>query len=515
MNISNSTRNCVDRRFLDIVILGGGTAGWMTAAALSKVMRGRCRVELVESDEIGSVGVGEATIPMIHRYNDLLGLNEDEFVRQTQATFKLGIEFTGWNGPGSRYLHGFGHIGQDLWTLPFDQYWRRMRIAGQQLDMGEYSIAHMAVRQNKFMRPPKDIKNSPLNDIAYAFHMDATLYARYLRQYAEARGVIRTEGKVVDVARHSEDGFITHLQLTDGRKVSGDLFIDCSGLQSVLLGKTLGVAFESWQHWLPCDAALAVPSSGGDGPLLPYTKATVRPHGWQWRIPLQHRVGNGYVFSSQHVSVDEATSILLNNLDGRPLADPRLIRFCAGMRKVSWSHNCIAVGLSSGFLEPLESTSIHLIQQMIARLMMFFPDRCFASRDMEEFNKQARVDYERVRDFIILHYHATNGTTGDFWRYCQTMTIPETLSEQIALYRTHGRLFRAVGDLFGEGSWLQVLEGQGITSSSYHPLADLPDESVVVEYLTRVRDLIARCVAVMPDHAQFIAQHCAAKTGTI
>ncbi|MES1189846.1 MAG: tryptophan halogenase family protein [Steroidobacter sp.] len=508
MNSAFNEPLSADRSKLAIVILGGGTAGWMTAAALAKIMRGRHRIELVESDEIGRVGVGEATIPHLRTYNDLLGVDENEFMSNTQSTFKLGIEFVDWGNLGTSYIHGFGRIGQDLWTMAFDQYWRRMLPTGKAGELGDYSINVVAARQNKFMRSPSDITNSPLNDLVYAFHLDASLYAAYLRRYAEARGITRSEGKVVNVERDPESGNIRCLQLADGSKIHGDLFLDCSGFQSLLLGKTLGVKFESWAHWLPCDAAVAVPSSGG-GALTPYTRSTARPHGWQWRIPLQQRMGNGYVFSTKHVSADEATSVLLKNIEGKPLAEPRVVRFEAGMRRVAWSHNCIAIGLSGGFLEPLESTSIHLIQTMIARLFAFFPDRGFAEREVKEFNRQVCTDYERIRDFIILHYYATQRSDSDFWNACRTMEIPDSLKERIAMYRLHGRLFRDGNELFAEPSWLQVLEGQGIRAESYHPLADLPEESVLTDYLNNVRQLIARCVNAMPDHAQYVMQQCA------
>jgi len=509
MNSAINEPQSSQRSKLDVVILGGGTAGWMTAAALAKIMRGRHRVELIESDEIGRVGVGEATIPHLRTYNDLLGVDENEFMRNTQATFKLGIEFADWGSVGTSYFHGFGRIGQDLWTMAFDQYWRRMCPTGKAGGLGDYSINVVAARQNKFMRAPLDITNSPLNELAYAFHLDASMYAAYLRRYAEAGGVTRSEGKVVNIERDPESGNIRCLQLAGGRKVYGDLFLDCSGFQSLLLGKTLGVEFESWAHWLPCDAAVAVPSLGNGGALLPYTRSTARQHGWQWRIPLQHRIGNGHVFSTKHVSVDEATNVLLKNIEGKPLAEPRVVRFDAGMRRVAWSHNCIAFGLSGGFLEPLESTSIHLIQTMIARLFAFFPDRGFAQRDINEFNKHVRIEYERIRDFIILHYCATQRSDSDFWNTCRTMEIPESLRERISLYRSHGRIFRDGNELFAEPSWLQVLDGQGIKAESYHPLADLPEESMLTDYLNNVRQLIGRCATAMPDHAQYIMQQCA------
>jgi tryptophan halogenase len=513
MNSTTAGSGSTSASPLDIVIVGGGTAGWMVAAAFGKILRGKYKITLVESDEIGTIGVGEATIPLIRTFHDLLGLDENEFLRETLGTFKLGIEFVDWSRPGSRYMHGFGRIGQELWTMAFDQYWRRMHRTGKAGDLADYSLARVAARANRFMRPTREVRNSPLNDIAYAFHFDASRYARYLRRYAEARGVVRREGKVIDVGLDSESGHVRHVQLADGAIVEGDFFIDCTGFQALLIGKALGVRYRAWNQWLPCDAAIALPSRA-DGPLLPYTRATARPHGWQWRIPLQHRLGNGYVFSTQHVGVDEATSVLLANVEGQPLADPRVLRFTAGMREKAWHKNCIAIGLSGGFLEPLESTSIHLIQSLISRLAVFFPDRGFNQREVDEFNRHVRIEYERIRDFLILHYHATTRADTAFWDHCRTMEIPETLRDRIELFRKHGRIFRDGTELFSEVAWLQVFDGQGIEAESHNPLADLPDEETVIEYLRSVREVIARCVAIMPDHGDYIAQHCAVAAET-
>ena len=499
-----------ERLIKTIVVVGGGTAGWMSAAALSKVLKGKYRIVLVESDEIGIVGVGEATIPIIKTYNELLELNENEFLRHTQGTFKLGIEFVNWGRIGERYMHGFGRIGQDLWTIGFEQYWHRMHRIGKAPDLGEYCITRVAARRNKFMRPTNKVKNSPLNEIAYAFHFDASLYANYLRKYGEQRGVERIEGKIIDVAVHAETGHITSVKLASGVQVEGELFLDCSGFRGLLIEQTLKTGYEDWTHWLPCDRAIAVPCESTN-PLLPYTRSTAHRAGWQWRIPLQHRIGNGHVFSSSHMSEDEATSILLANLDGKPKAEPRTLRFITGRRRLAWNKNCVAIGLASGFLEPLESTSIHLIQTMIARLMVFFPDRSFSQLDIDEFNRQAQFEYERIRDFIILHYHATQRDDSDFWNDCRTMQIPETLRMRMDLYRSHGRVFREGNELFSDVAWLQVMHGQGVRTDSYHPLADLPTENQAAEYLASVQGIISRCVDVMPDHAVYIAKHCAAQ----
>ncbi|MFN3861967.1 MAG: tryptophan halogenase family protein [Roseateles sp.] len=500
----------------DIVIVGGGTAGWMTAAALSTVLRGRYRIRLVESDEIGIVGVGEATIPMIQRFNRVVGIDENEFMRETQGTFKLGIEFVNWGRRGDRYMHGFGRLGQDLWTVPFDQYWHRMRAAGRAQALENYSITRMASRANRFMPPRTDIGNSPLADISYAYHFDASLYARYLRRLSEGRGVQRTEGKITHVTRRGEGvhaGHIAAVVLESGERVAGDLFIDCSGLRGLLIEQELKTGFEDWTHWLPCDRALAVPCASAPV-LTPYTRSTAHDAGWQWRIPLQHRIGNGHVYCSSFLSDDEAAATLLANLDGQALAEPRLIRFKTGMRRLAWNENVVAIGLSSGFLEPLESTSIHLIQSAIQQLIDFFPDRGFSPVDIAEFNRSSRFHYERIRDFIILHYHLNQRDDSEFWKACAHMSVPDTLQYKLDLFRSHGRVVRTDNELFTEVGWLQVMEGQNLVPQGFHPLAALPTEDETHEYLESVREVIAKCVGVMPDHAAYIAQHCAAAPQT-
>lgn len=492
-----------------VVIVGGGTAGWMTAAALSKVFEGKVQIKLIESDEISTVGVGESTIPMIRRFNQVLGIDEDEFLRETQGSFKLAIEFRDWGKLGDNYMHGFGIFGQDLATLPFYQYWLRMHQAGKAADIERYSINRMAARQNKFMRADRSHANSPLGDIVHAFHFDAGLYARYLRRYGEARGVQRIEGKVVDTLLRGTDGHVDAVRMESGELVGGELFIDCSGFRALLIEQALQTGFDDWRHWLPCDRAWAVPSGAGPE-LLPYTRATARPAGWQWRIGLQHRTGNGHVYASAFIDDDAAAKLLMDNLDGPALAEPKQLRFTAGKRKKVWNKNVVAVGLSSGFLEPLESTSIHMIQSTIARLINFFPDRGFSAPDIAEFNRQSDFEVERIRDFIILHYHATTRDDTPFWDYCRTMSVPDTLREKIDLYRSRGRIVRIDNELFSEVGWLQVLQGQGIEPGGHHPLADLLDESEVADYLGDVADVIGECVARMPQQADFIAQHCAA-----
>lgn len=492
-----------------VVIAGGGTAGWMTAAALAKVLRGKVDITLVESEEIGIVGVGEATIPMIQRFNQVLELDEDEVLRATQGSFKLAIEFVDWGGLGQRYMHGFGRFGQDLWTVNFEQYWLRMFLAGKAPDLEQFSVTRMAALKNRFLRARPDMPNSPLADIAHAFHFDASLYAQYLRRLAESLGVKRVEGKIGDVTLAGFSGHVQALRMEDGRQVEGELFIDCSGFRGLLIEQVLKTGYEDWSHWLPCDRALAVPCEPVS-PLLPYTRATARQAGWQWRIPLQHRIGNGHVYCSRFLSDDEAAATLLAKLDAPALADPRPLRFVTGRRKKFWNRNVVAIGLASGFMEPLESTSIHLIQTAIARLLTLFPDRSFSQADIDEYNRQGAWEFEKIRDFLILHYHATTRDDTPFWRHCRTMEIPESLRRRIELYRNHGRIVREGAELFSEVAWVQVLQGQGVVPRRHHPLAELLSEQEVTEYLDNVRLTIAKCVDIMPDHAAFIAEHCAA-----
>ena len=492
-----------------IVIVGGGTAGWMTASALSTLLKPGYEIRLVESDEIGIIGVGEATIPHIRLFNAALGIDEDEFIRATQGSFKLGIEFVNWGALGDRYIHGFGKIGQDLDGVPFHQWWLRRRQEGRAGDLGAASINTAAPAHCKFLRPRADMAGSPLADIAYAFHFDASLYARYLRGYAEQRGVRRIEGKITRVHQREGDGFITAVELASGERVEGDFFIDCSGIRALLIEQTLKAGYEDWSHWLPCDRAIAVPCESA-GELLPMTRSTAHTAGWQWRIPLQHRTGNGHVFSSRFMSEDEATAILMNNLDGRPLAEPRTVRFLTGRRQKFWDRNCVAVGLSSGFLEPLESTSIHLIHTAITRIIQLFPHVGFDTADIAEYNAQTQFEYERIRDFLILHYHATERDDSPFWNHCRTMEVPATLQHKMDLFRSNGRFFREGSELFVDQSWIQVFIGQRVMPRGHHPLADQRPAAEVDAFLGNVEAVIAKCVSVMPTQAEFIAEHCRA-----
>jgi tryptophan halogenase len=492
-----------------IVVLGGGTSGWMTASALAKVLRGRYDITLVESDDIGTIGVGEATIPMISLFNRMLEIDEDEFMRQTQASFKLGIEFVNWGRLGDRYIHGFGVIGQDNWTVDFHQYWLKQHLAGKAKPLEAYSINTAACLKNKFMRARPDLPNSPLSQIAYAFHFDAGLYARYLRAYSERLGVVRVEGIVQEVHTRPEDGHVHSLRLKSGAVVEGDFFVDCSGFRGILIEETLKTGWEDWSHWLPCDRAVAVPCENARE-LTPYTRSTARTAGWQWRIPLQHRIGNGHVHSSRFISEDEATALLMGNLDGAPLAEPRTIRFKTGKRNKAWNANVVSIGLASGFVEPLESTSIHLVQMGIAHLLTYFPAAGFSDVDRSEYNRLMSLEYEWVRDFIILHYKATERTDTPFWNHVRTMEIPASLQHRIDLFRTHGRVFREGNELFMKPSWLQVMHGQRVKPQGYHPLTDLIPEEEIQQYLEGIEKVIQACVDVMPDHAAFIQEHCRA-----
>ncbi|MEJ6000208.1 tryptophan halogenase family protein [Paucibacter soli] len=493
----------------DIVIVGGGTAGWMAAAALSKVLSPAWNIVLVESEEIGIVGVGEATIPLINIYNSALEIDEAEFMRETKATFKLGIEFVNWGQLGDSYIHGFGPLGPDIGITKFHQYWLKLRQSGEAAALENYSINILAARANKFMRARKDMGNSPLAEIAHAFHFDASLYAAYLRRYAEARGVRRIEGKIAGATTRPDDGHVDAVVMESGQRITGDLFIDCSGFRGLLIEQTLKTGYEDWSHWLPCDRALAVPCESVE-PLTPYTRSTARDAGWQWRIPLQHRIGNGHVYASGFTTDQVAADQLLTNLDGKPLADPRLLRFTTGKRKKFWNKNVVAVGLASGFMEPLESTSIHLIQSTISRLATFFPDQSFNPADIDEFNRQADFEFERIRDFLILHYKATRRDDSAFWNYCRNMPIPDTLQAKIELFESNGRVFREANEMFSEISWVEVFLGQHIVPRSYHPLVDAMDKGKIIDFMRNVETTMKRCVEVMPSHADFVQQYCRA-----
>ena len=490
-----------------IVIVGGGTAGWMAAAALSRVLAGPRgpSITLVESEAIGTVGVGEATIPQIIGFNKLLGLDENEFVRETHAAYKLGIEFVDWLRPGHSYIHPFGTYGLDMLGIEFHHFWLRGRELGDPTQLDAYSTAAAAGAAGKFFWPQSGNPKSPLSKLAYAFQFDASRYARFLRKRAEQQGVVRQEGKVIEVVQDADSGFVTGVRLEDKRVIEGELFLDCSGFRSLLLGQALEVPFEDWSKWLPCDRAVAVPCTLA-GEHQPLTRSTACPAGWQWRIPLQHRIGNGHVFSSAHMDQDAATDLLLANLDGDPLAEPNHLRFTAGHRERFWDKNVIGIGLAGGFLEPLESTAIHLVQSSVARLLAYFPTAAFGGAEIDRFNSETAREYRDIRDFLVLHYKATERDDSEFWRYCRDLEPPEGLAEKIELFRSSGRVIREHEELFTEASWLAVMAGQGIEPQSYHPVAALLDDAETLQRLEHIRQVVAHAVSKMPTQDQFLAQ---------
>ncbi|MBB3349240.1 tryptophan halogenase family protein [Sphingomonas sp. BK069] len=486
------------------MIVGGGTAGWMAAAAIARVLGEMpgLSIELVESEAIGTVGVGEATIPQIVLFNKMLGIDEAEFLRETRATYKLGIEFVDWLRPGHRYVHPFGFYGLDMKGIEFHHHWLKGRELGDDTPLDAYSLAVVAGLQGRFAHPRPDQPGSPLSKLGYAFQFDAGLYARFLRRLAEANGARRTEGRIVAVERDGESGHVAAVVLETGARVEGDLFLDCSGFRGLLIEETLGAGFEDWRHWLPCDRAVAVPCANG-GDRQPLTRSTARAAGWQWRIPLQHRIGNGYVYASQHLSDDEAAATLLANLDGAPLGDPRPLRFTAGHRRRAWVGNTVALGLAGGFLEPLESTSIHLVQSAIARLLTYWPTRRFDQREIDRFNAAHVADYRDIRDFLVLHYKATERRDSPFWDYCRSLEPPPGLADKLAIFAANGRVFREGDELFTETSWLSVMVGQGVAAGGYHPAADLLSDAETLARLDHIRRVVAETATLLPrqeDH---------------
>ena len=498
-----------DARIRDVVIVGGGTAGWMAAAALSRFLNdGQTRITLVESDAIGTVGVGEATIPTIAQFNRLLGIDENEFVAATKGTFKLGIEFVDWLKPGATYFHPFGSYGCDLEGLHFHQLFLKHRAKGRARELHRYSLPSAAAAQGRFAREGADPHSPVAGRMDYAFHFDAGLYAAYLRRYAERGGVKRVEGRIARVEQ-GDDGSVSAVVLESGERVAGELFIDCSGFRGLLIEETLHTGYEDWSHWLPVNRAVAMPCANA-GPPSPYTRATARTAGWQWRIPLQHRTGNGYVYSSEFLSADEAEATLRANLPGEALGNPRHLQFVTGRRQQLWNRNVVALGLAGGFLEPLESTSIHLIQTGISKLLALFPDRRMLAIERDEYNRLMRGAYDSVRDFIILHYHATTRDDSPFWRHVRTMSVPETLTRKLELFRTKGRIFRYDDELFSVTSWVAVLLGQGVVPQGYDPVVDALDDERTVAAMEQMAADVANTVAGMPTQAEFIQRYCKA-----
>ena len=494
-----------------IVIVGGGTAGWMCAASLSKFLGTTNQsITLVESDEIGTVGVGEATIPMLSVFNKALGIDEDEFMRETNATFKLGIEFVDWARPGASYFHPFGLYGTDMDGIGFTQYWMRLWRGGGHPDYGRFNLETLAYREGLFARSPAN-DPSGLPRLNYAFHFDAGLFAGYLRRFAERRGVSRLEGKIVRVEQNPQSGFVTAVELDDGRVVQGDLFIDCSGFRGLLIEQTLKAGYDDWSQWLPCDRAAAVPSETPEGSKTPpYTQATAREAGWQWRIPLQNRVGNGYVFCAAFISEDEACARLLSRLEGKALRDPKVLRFTTGHRRKMWDKNVVALGLSSGFLEPLESTSIHLVQVGIARLITYFPRGGFNQRMVDQYNAEMRYDYTDVKDFLIAHYKMTQREDTPFWTRNRHMAIPDSLQARLEMFAASGHAGTQQADLFKETNWFSVLMGQGLVPRAWHPVADAISDDELKLRLSRMRTGVQDRLKQMVPHDDYIARHCRA-----
>lgn len=492
-----------NQKIKKVVIAGGGTAGWLAAAALSKQLGSLLDIVLVESEEIGTVGVGEATIPTILSFHKLLGLNEVDFMRATQATFKLGIAFENWGQRGDRYIHSFGQIGNPTWLGEFHHFWLHAKTRGFGGELGDYCYELQAAEKDRFATSEKSTIN-------YAYHLDATRYARFLRQQSEQRGVLRVEGKISHVRQEASSGFITALELESGQVIEGGLFIDCTGFRGMLIEQTLEAGFEDWGHWLPTNSAWAVQTES-TGPAKPYTRAVAHDAGWRWQIPLQSRMGNGLVYSNQYLSDDEARHRLLESLDGEVLTEPRLIRYRTGRRRKEWDKNCIALGLASGFVEPLESTSIHLIMIGLTRLMQLFPFSGVNESLVQRYNELASEELEKVRDFIILHYKATERDDSPFWQRCREMEVPDSLARRIALFRENAQVLRSADELFRVDSWIQVMMGQRIEPRGYHHQGRLMSEEQLRQALANLSGSIAKAVEKMPSHQEFIDRYCDAR----
>ncbi len=487
-----------------VVVAGGGTAGWIAATGLARQLGSMLDITLVESDDIGTVGVGEATIPTARTFHQIIGIDETAFVRATQATFKLGIAFENWARLGDRYIHSFGTIGTSTWMADFQHFWLQAREQGLAGDIGDYCLELQAAKANSFTTDPKV-------GLSYAYHLDATLYAGFLRRIGENDGVRRVEGKIARVDRDPESGDLTALVLESGERIEGDLFIDCTGFRGMLIEQTLKVGYDDWSHWLPTNSAIAVQTrSVSDA--VPYTRAIAHDAGWQWRIPLRHRVGNGLVYCNNYLSDDKARDRLLLNIEGEMLTEPRVIRYITGRRKRAWSHNCVALGLASGFVEPLESTSIHLIMIGITRLMQMFPFAKITPAIVNRYNEMADRELEKIRDFIILHYKMTERTDSPFWLRCRDMGIPDSLAERIALFREGALAYQAADDLFRVDSWVQVLLGQRLTPRAYHPAGGLLKPGQLHQVLQDTAARINKTVTSLPRHQQFLAQFDGAAT---
>lgn len=499
---------------LKIIIVGGGTAGWMCAAALARLATNKvCDIYLVESDDIATVGVGEATVPTMKQFNERLGLSEAEMMKETGATFKLGIEFVDWGRCGSSYIHPFGTFGYAKSGIDFHQLWTRYWHRGSAKPLQCYSFAVQLARNYKFEFPAEDL--SLINStFSYAYHLDAGRYAKYLRHFAECNGVTRKEGKITGVDINSKSGNIETLKLQSGEVIAGDFFIDCSGFRSLLMGKSLGVSFKSWKKWLPCNRAVTIATEKSKS-FPPFTQARAKKVGWQWRIPLQHRTGNGYVFSDAHISDDCALQELFSGINGEPITEPRFLSFEAGIREKSWYKNCVSIGLSGGFLEPLESTSIYLIQVAIFNLINLMPDKKSDNYLAEEFNRRMTIEYERVRDFLILHYKLTNREDSEFWRYCKNMEVPYTVVQKINSFKKRGFIEQYRYGLFSPPSWLSVLEGQSGVPVSVEPLSEVVPDEEIEEYLASIERSIKENIPNIKDHNDFIKMYCLMIDGAV
>jgi tryptophan halogenase len=488
-----------NQKITKIVIAGGGTAGWMVAASLSKLLGKSFDITLVESDQIGTVGVGEAAIPTLTAFHRLLGINEQTFMKATNATFKLGINFENWTKGDDEYMHGFGRVGKECWAGEFQHFWLHGKQNNIEFDFDNYSPEIQAAKAEKFA-----LTKGGLN---YSYHLDATLYAKFLRSFAESHGVKRIEGKIIDVVKDAKTGNIKSIQLANGHVIAGQLFIDCTGFVGLLIEKALHTGYEDWSHWLPSDSAVAVQTKSVSAP-LPYTRSIAHESGWQWRIPLQHRVGNGLVFCSKYLSDDDAKALLVNNIEGEIINQPRVIKFKTGRRRKGWNKNCVALGLSSGFLEPLESTSIHLVMSGVLRLIRLFPFEGITPATINEYNQQFTSELEHIRDFIILHYHATQRTDSPFWQYCKQMEIPDSLKQRLDLFKETGRIFTSEGELFRVDSWSQVMLGQGVYPEQYHQIAAIMKQHELDKFLSDIRQTINKTVEGLPSHQSFLDEYC-------
>jgi tryptophan halogenase len=485
----------------NVVIVGGGTAGWMAAASFAKLLGKSISVTLIESDEISTVGVGEATVPPLILLNRYLEINEQEFLAFVKGSIKLGISFENWKNVNENYFHMFGTPGKDTWAASFQHFWLRGKELGVNHPLGDYSLEHKAAEHNKFAHMP----NASLN---YAYHLDAGFYAKFLRNIAEQAGATRIEGKVTNVSLDKDD-YIKSIELASGHIVEGDLFIDCSGFRGLLIEQALHTGYEDWSHWLPCDSAVAVQTESVRDP-VPYTRSIAHASGWQWQIPLQHRVGNGLVYCSRYISDDDAKKLLLDNIQGRLISEPKIIKYRTGQRLKHWNKNCVALGLASGFIEPLESTSIHLIQRGITRLIQMFPFAGIRACDVDEYNEQMKVEILNVRDFIILHYHLTDRNDSPFWQYCRNMDIPKSLEHRMRMFRETGKVFVKSYELFSEASWLQVMVGQGLIPENYHPVANEIPADDLVKFLAEIRTQVNQNLPKMPTHKDYLDFYCKA-----